>query len=92
MDWPFVIKVMNDKRQAGQLDFNPSTDKLTTKKYGVGINAEQYSFTGKLGYVFPQHKYKKLGFIVVLAICIKTIYIMGPEQIRRQNKIHCMPI
>ncbi|MCO5292914.1 MAG: TonB-dependent receptor [Chitinophagaceae bacterium] len=60
----FAIKVMNDKRQAGQLDFNPSTDKLTTKKYGVGINAEQYSFTGKLGYVFPQHKYKSLGFIV----------------------------
>ena len=28
----FAVKVMNDKRQAGQLDFNPSTDKLTNKE------------------------------------------------------------
>ncbi|UEG48663.1 TonB-dependent receptor [Ferruginibacter lapsinanis] len=59
----FAIKVLNDHRQAGQLDFNPSTDKLTTNKYGVGINVEQYIFTGKLGYVFPQQKYKSIGFI-----------------------------
>lgn len=59
----FAIKALNDKRQAGQIDFKPSTDKLTTNSYGVGINTEQYTFTGKLGYVFPQHKYKSLGFI-----------------------------
>ncbi len=59
----FAIKALNDKRQAGQLNFDPSTDKLTTNQYGVGIDVEQYTFTGKLGYVFPQHKYKSLGFI-----------------------------
>lgn len=59
----FVIKGLNDRRQAGQMDFNPSTDKYTTNKYGVGINVEQYIFTGKLGYVFPQQKYKSIGFI-----------------------------
>lgn len=59
----FAIKALNDQRQAGQTDFNPSTDKFTTNKYGVGINVQQYAFTGKLGYVFPQQKYKSIGFI-----------------------------
>ena len=59
----FAIKALTDNRQAGQTDFNPSTDKLTTNKYGVGIDVQQYNFTGKLGYVFPQSKYKSIGFI-----------------------------
>jgi outer membrane receptor for ferrienterochelin and colicins len=59
----FAIKALNDHRQAGQTDFNPSTDKFTTSKYGVGIEVEQYAFAGKLGYVFPQQKYKSIGFI-----------------------------
>ncbi len=60
----FALKVLNDKRQAGQVKFNPDTDKFTNMAYGAGINNEQYGFTGKLGYVFPQSKYKSLGFIV----------------------------
>ena len=59
----FSIKALNDHRQAGQTDFNPATDKFTTNKYGVGIDVTQYAFTGKLGYVFPQQKYKSIGFI-----------------------------
>ncbi len=59
----FAIKALNDKRQAGQVAFDPAADKLTTNQYGVGIDVEQYAFTGKLGYVFPQHKYKSLGLI-----------------------------
>lgn len=59
----FAIKALNDHRQAGEVGFNPSTDKLTTNKYGVGIDVQQYAFTGKLGYVFPQQKYKSIGFI-----------------------------
>jgi hypothetical protein len=60
----FAIKYLNDHRLAGQTDFKPSSDKFTTHRYGAGINNEQYAFTGKLGYIFPQHKYKSLGFIV----------------------------
>lgn len=60
----FAIKALNDRRQAGQTDFNPSIDKFTTNKYGVGIDVQQYAFTGKLGYVFPQQKYKSIGFIL----------------------------
>ena len=59
----FAVKALNDHRQAGEVDFNPSTDKLTTKKYGVGIDVQQYELLGKLGYMFPQQKYKSIGFI-----------------------------
>ena len=63
LETQFIVKALNDNRQAGQTDFNPSTDKLTTNKYGVGIDVQQYNFTGKLGYLFPQSKYKSIGFI-----------------------------
>ncbi len=59
----FAIKAINDSRQSGENDFNVKTDKYSTKKYGVGIDVQQYSFSGKLGYVFPTKKYKSFGFI-----------------------------
>jgi len=59
----FGIKALNDHRQAGEVSFNPDVDKLTTNKYGVGIDVQQYEAFGKLGYVFPQKKYKSIGFI-----------------------------
>ena len=59
----FGIKAMNDNRQAGQVDFDPNTDQLTTNAYGVGIDIKQYEAFGKLGYVFPGKKYKSVGFI-----------------------------
>lgn len=58
-----ALKAMNDKRYAGQMDFNRHTDRGTTNAYGVGIESEQYGFTGKVGYVFPNHKYKSLGLM-----------------------------
>ncbi len=59
----FGIKALNDNRRAGEVEFNPSTDKLTTNKYGVGIDVTQYEAFGKLGYVFAGKKYKSIGFI-----------------------------
>jgi outer membrane receptor for ferrienterochelin and colicins len=59
----FVVKVLTDHRQAGQDDFNPSSDKFTTNQYGVGMDLQQYAFSGKLGYVFPQEVYKSIGFM-----------------------------
>ncbi|QPH41787.1 TonB-dependent receptor [Pedobacter endophyticus] len=59
----FAIKALSDRRQAGQTDFDAATDKLTTNQYGVGIDVSQYGLSGKLGYIFPQQKYKSIGFI-----------------------------
>lgn len=64
--WIFqlALKAVTDKKIAGETAFNEDKDRLTTNRYGLGINAEQYTGTAKLGYVFPQQKYKSLGLIV----------------------------
>ncbi|MFY7652804.1 MAG: TonB-dependent receptor domain-containing protein [Chitinophagaceae bacterium] len=59
-----AVKALNDKRTAGEVNFNAPTDRLTTKHYGVGLNVEQYNATAKIGYVFPQSKYQSVGLIV----------------------------
>jgi outer membrane cobalamin receptor len=58
----FAIKAMNDKRYAGQRGSHHSAD-VSGDHYNVDMNTEQYTITGKLGYVFPQHKYKSIGLI-----------------------------
>ncbi len=57
----FGIKVLNDKKLGGQTSFNENTDKFTQNKYGLAINTQRYEFFGKMGYVFPQQKYKSIG-------------------------------
>lgn len=60
----FALKALQDDRQAGDINFNSKTDKLTTNKYGVGLNVKQVVATAKLGYNFPNHKYKSIGLLV----------------------------
>ncbi|MCX6209674.1 MAG: TonB-dependent receptor [Bacteroidetes bacterium] len=64
LETQFIVKYLQDKRIAGELSFNENTDKLTTNKYGVGIDLNQVLLTGKIGYVFPNTKYKSIGLIV----------------------------
>ncbi len=59
-----ALKALSDKRIAGQTNFDEKKDKLTTHAYGLGIDIEQYAATSKVGYVFPNHKYKSIGWIV----------------------------
>jgi len=56
----FGVKVLKDDKTGGQLGFN-AADKLTTNHYGLGLNTERYEAFGKIGYVFPQKKYKSIG-------------------------------
>lgn len=60
----FAIKALKDERQAGDINFNSNTDKLTTNKYGIGIHVNQILGTAKLGYIFPNHKYKSIGLLL----------------------------
>lgn len=57
----FGVKVLLDNKVGGQLNFNPSTDKLSTAAYGLGINTKRYEVFGKLGYVFSEKMYKSIG-------------------------------
>lgn len=83
-----AFKVLTDRRQAGEVGFNASTDKLTTNKYGVGIEVQQYSFTGKLGFVFPQQKYKSIGFIFSANHYENNSYYGLNKYDSRQNAIY----
>ncbi len=60
----FGIKVLNDRRTGGEVSFDPSSDKNTTNHYGLGINTERYEGFAKIGYVFPEKKYKSIGLQV----------------------------
>ncbi|MGN6619308.1 MAG: TonB-dependent receptor domain-containing protein, partial [Ilyomonas sp.] len=57
----FGIKYLKDNKTGGQLNFNPNEDKFTSNSYGLEINTNRVEAFGKLGYVFPQKKYKSIG-------------------------------
>ncbi len=84
----FAVKVLNDRRRAGDVDFNPATDKLTANKYGAGIDVQQYAATGKLGYVFPQQKYKSVGFIFSVINYKNDSYYGLTKYAGKQNSVY----
>jgi len=57
----FGIKALIDKRTGGEVNYEPSRDKLTTNYYGLGIATDRFEEFVKIGYVFPQKKYKSFG-------------------------------
>jgi outer membrane receptor for ferrienterochelin and colicin len=57
----FGVKILNDRRTGGETAFTAASDKNTTKHYGLGINTDRYEGFAKIGYVFPQKKYKSIG-------------------------------
>ena len=57
----FGINVLSDFKTGGQVGFDPSIDKFTTKSYGVGLETARYGVFGKIGYSFPGKKYKSIG-------------------------------
>ena len=56
------LRYMKDDKQAGQMHFNPDTDKLTTNHWGSEIHTEKFDFSNKIGYVFKDMPYQSLGF------------------------------
>ncbi|ANE53481.1 TonB-dependent receptor [Flavisolibacter tropicus] len=57
----FGVKMLEDQKTGGQVTFDPSKHKLTTDVYGLGINTSRIEAFGKIGYVFPEKKYKSIG-------------------------------
>lgn len=56
------VKYYEDRRIGGETAYNEATDKNTTRHYGLSIDADRYEVFAKLGYVFPQKKYKSIGW------------------------------
>lgn len=55
------LKYLNDEKQAGQVNFNPDTDKFTTNAWGSEIDTRRYEVSAKLGYVNPEIPYQSIG-------------------------------
>ena len=56
------FKYMNDKKQTGEINFDPDRDKGTTNHWGSEINTERLDVSTKVGYVFPDMPYQSIGF------------------------------
>ena len=56
------FRYMNDKKQTGELNFEPKRDKLTTNYWGSEINTERFDISTKIGYVFPDMPFQSIGF------------------------------
>jgi outer membrane receptor protein involved in Fe transport len=57
----FGLKLLNDEKTGGEVDFNSSKDKLTTNNYGLEIDIKRKEAFAKIGYVFPQKKFQSIG-------------------------------
>jgi len=57
----FGFKYLSDTRTGGETVYNPDDDKFTTNHYGLGINIKRFEGFAKIGYVFPEKKYKSIG-------------------------------
>lgn len=56
------FRYMNDKKQTGELNFNPERDRGTTSYWGSEINTERLDVSTKIGYVFKDMPYQSIGF------------------------------
>lgn len=56
------FRYMNDKKQAGQLQFNPNADRGTTNSWGSEIDTERLDIATKVGYVFKDLPFQSIGF------------------------------
>ena len=56
------FRYLNDKKQMGQLDFDPSIHKGTATFWGSEINTNRAEVSTKIGYVFPELPFQSFGF------------------------------
>ena len=57
----FGVKILNDNKTGGQVGYDVKRDKNTTDQYGLGILTKRNEIFAKIGYVFPEKKYKSIG-------------------------------
>ena len=55
------IRYLTDEKQAGQLDFNSDTDRLSNTVWGSEIATKRFEVSSKFGYVNPEIPYQSLG-------------------------------
>jgi outer membrane receptor for ferrienterochelin and colicin len=55
------VRFLNDEKQTGEINFNPSIDKGNNEVWGSEIDTKRFETSLKLGYVFPELLYQSFG-------------------------------
>jgi outer membrane receptor for ferrienterochelin and colicins len=55
------FRYLNDRKQTGELNFNPLVNKGSSTIWGSEIKTKRFDFSGKLGYVFPELPFQNMG-------------------------------
>ena len=58
----FNFRYLEDKKQSGEMDFDPELHRLTTNYWGSEVNTERFDTSIKFGYVNPDITYQTVGF------------------------------
>lgn len=56
------VTVLTDKKQVGQLSFDPAKHKFGSEFWGGELQTDKWNLALKTGYVFPDIPYKSFGF------------------------------
>lgn len=56
------VHYVNDKKQVGQLSFNPDIHKGSNSVWGSEIKTDRFETSAKVGYVFPDLPFQSMGF------------------------------
>lgn len=56
----FGVRALRDRKRGGELDYDEETDRNTTNRYGLEINADRYEAWSKIGRVFEGKPYKNI--------------------------------
>jgi outer membrane receptor for ferrienterochelin and colicin len=56
------FRYMSDKKQTGELNFDPKKDRGTVNVWGSEINTDRLDISTKVGYVFKDMPYQSIGF------------------------------
>ena len=86
------FRYLNDAKQAGQIDFEPERDKLTTNAWGSEIDTKRIDVSAKLGYVNPEIPYQSLGVQVAFSNHDQESYYGLNEYEIKHNSIYANAI
>ena len=56
------LRYLDDHKQTGTVDFDPTVDKGFTNRWGSEIDSQRFDASLKIGYVFPLLTYQSFGF------------------------------
>ena len=59
-----TFRYLNDRKQTGELNFNPDRNKGSNTIWGSEIKTKRFDFSGKVGYVFPELPFQSMGLQV----------------------------